>query len=108
MPTVWVLQENGNHDLSPAAAFGAIRVVCPPGDRPFSLEWTNERLDEMLDEWEVGDYFVLTGDPLVIMALGAKLVELWSDGELVKFLKWDRRRNCYIEVDVNSGVMGYE
>ena len=99
MATVWVVQESGRFDISPAQKFGEIKVILPPGDTNFSYEYTTQKIDQALDAAEPGDYLLLTGDPV---AIGVATALMYSKNlGALKFLKWLPRELRYLPVTVD-------
>ena len=99
MATVWVVQESGRFDLSPAQQFGDIKVILPPGDTNFSYEFTSQKIEQALDAAKPGDYLLLTGDPV---AIGITTVLMYTkDLGPLKFLKWLPRELRYLPVTVD-------
>lgn len=80
-------------DLTPAEHFGELVFLLPRGNVPNDLEETVSTLRLRLELYSPNDYLLLLGDPVAI-ALAAIVAAEFSR-ERVKFLKWDRRQQCY-------------
>lgn len=100
MPIVYVVQEQPNHDLAPAMEFGRIKTILPPGDANFSYEFTVSKLREVLRDFQLDDYLLLTGDPVAI-GLATTIVFNNSYPEPVNMLKWMRRERKYLPVKIS-------
>jgi len=98
MPTVYVVQEQPNHDISPARKFGEVKCILPPGDANFSSRHVYDQLNEALGGFNVSeDFLLLSGDPTAI-AMAAVIIDRLSaptDEQELRLLKWDRRMKEY-------------
>lgn len=98
MPIVYVIQEQPNHDISPARRFGEIRCLLPPGDANFSSHHIYTQLQADLADFKIGeDYLLLSGDPTAI-AMAAVVIDRLAcptDEQELRLLKWDRRMKEY-------------
>jgi hypothetical protein len=98
MPTIYVVQEQPNHDISPARKFGDIKCILPPGDANFSSHHVYNQLHEALEDYQIGeDFLLLSGDPTAI-AMAAVIIDRLSaptDEQELRLLKWDRRMREY-------------
>lgn len=103
MPTVYVVQEQPNHDISPARKFGDIKCILPPGDANFSSDHVYQQLYEALAsfDWRQ-DFLLLSGDPTAI-AMAAVIIDRLSmpkDEDMLRLLKWDRRMKEYFVTSI--------
>lgn len=101
-PTVYVVQDNGNKNLTPAMGFGTIKVLANRdlpcfGDNTHALRRVREGLKDYDPET---DFIILTGDPLLILAVGGFITE--AHGK-VRCLKWDRQNEKYLFVEMQLG-----
>lgn len=80
-------------DLTPAAHFGDLVFLLPRGNVPNDLDETLATLRKGLEMYTPSDYLLLLGDPVAI-ALAAVVASNVSR-ERLRFLKWDRRQQCY-------------
>lgn len=103
MPTIYVVQEQPNHDISPARRFGDIKCILPPGDANFSSHHVYEQLHEALEGFKIGeDFLLLSGDPTAI-AMAAVIIDRLSaptDEQELRLLKWDRRMKEYFVTSI--------
>ena len=103
MSTVFVVQENGKIDISPALDYGDIHVLLPPGDTNFSYPFVAQKIQQDVDLLaKPGDYLLLTGDPVAIglasIALNRTLAKF--GGAKLQFLKWMPRESRYLSISV--------
>lgn len=84
------------HDLSPAAAYGDIQILMPPGAISLSPGPTMDSLARKLDDFSDDDSLLLLGDPILI-AMAAAICS-WKNRGVVGVLKWDRNTGKYIRV----------
>lgn len=52
--------------------------------------------------WRDGDYLVLVGDYALVAFAGFVLGEYTENGEKLRFLKWDRRKESYVPLIVRD------
>ena len=101
MPTVYVIQEQRNHNISPALKYGEIKVLLPPGDANFSAQDTYNQLQRgVCDYVSRHDYLLLTGDPVMIV-LATHIAARQAFGPDIKLLKWDRQTSQYLVIEVS-------
>lgn len=102
---VYVCQEKGRKvdgvwvrefDLTPAARFGDIEILLPPGQSLFATVPVVRALKEKLKNFNDDDYLLPIGDPSVMIAAG--MVASHINHGRVKILKWDRIVGDYIPV----------
>lgn len=96
---VYVVQESPNKNLLPAAEFGEVTVLLPPGNVVFSAAPTVRRLREGLKAFSDSDYLLLIGDPAAI-AIASAIAAEYNRGHM-NLLKWDRQEQKYFTVEVN-------
>ena len=100
MPTVYVVQEMPNHDISAAMRFGEIKVLLPSNTQiAFSTVPTVRTLRRKLRDYKEGDTLLLTGDPVAI-GLACSIAAFYNAGRYTA-LKWDRREKLYIPVKID-------
>lgn len=97
---VYVVQEVLGKNILPAAEFGQIEVLLPPGQIAFQPGPSIERLCQKLKNITAKDHLLLIGDPAAI-ALAAIIAGKYTGGEL-QFLKWDRECKQYFVIKVNT------
>lgn len=97
MSTVYVIQEQPRHDISPALEYGKIEVLLPPGDFNFSQQAVCDTLIEKLKSFGPEDWLLLTGDPSAIAMVGSIVTLLGWD---LRMLKWNKNNRKYIPVIV--------
>lgn len=101
VPKVYVIQEQRNHNISPALKYGEIKVILPPGDMNFSVNDTLARIERELTTFNYKeDYLLLTGDPIAIALAGWVLCDLLGFNDHIRFLKWDRHTTSYLPITV--------
>jgi hypothetical protein len=99
MPIVYVTQEVGNKNISPALKYGEIHVLLPPGQVTFSIGPASFELNRQLSKYTKDDYLLLIGDPIAI-GLACAIAAKQTNGEL-KLLKWDKQEMNYIPLTMN-------
>lgn len=109
MPKVYVTQEKARKqdgiwipefDITPAAEFGKIEILLPPGQSFFSTVPTIRMLKEKLKDFTEDDYLLPMGDPSIMIA--AAMVAGEISGGKVKLLKWDRFQQVYVEIKIDT------
>lgn len=97
--TVFVVQDSPGKNLTPALRHGRIRVLCPVGDRPFTIDSDVIRIYDALRDYQRGDFILPIGDPVLIGISVALACE--KTGGYVNILKYDRQERDYIPVPIN-------
>lgn len=108
MTTVWVPQQPSRYDkaydvwvpsinLTPAAIYGEIEILLPPGASPIALSPIKQALKEKFANSTSDDLLVAVGDPSLI-ALCAVL--LAQKHQRLNMLKWDKNNGNYFKVEV--------
>lgn len=87
-------------DLSPAAEFGTVEVLMPPGHSFFSPVPVIRALKEKLKNFSDEDYLLPIGDPSIMVA--AALIAGEQNHGRVKLLKWDRFQQAYIPIQLDT------
>lgn len=109
MAVVFVIQEKAKKqagvwvpefDLSPAAEFGKIEVLMPPGQSFFSPVPVIRALKEKLKDFSDNDYLLPIGDPSIMVA--AAMIAGQQTGGRIKLLKWDRFQQTYIPIQLDT------
>lgn len=91
-------------DLTPAEAFGTVRVVLPPDRRPPPPAQALSLLRPALHEFTSRDYIAMAGDTeLLICAVLLAVRRL--GGKMPALLKWDGRERAYHEVTIPENVL---
>lgn len=99
-PVVYVCQDLGNKDLSPALEFGDIKVIrqydVPVYGDTFPV---TQEVGKVLEDLNPDTDFILpTGDPVLI---GLVFSVIAQRSRKVKVLKWDRQRRQYWPITLN-------
>ncbi len=97
--TVFVVQDSPGKNLTPALRHGRIEVLCPRGDRPFSIDADVIRIYDKLRTFVRGDFILPIGDPVLIGIAVALACEKTSG--FVSILKYDRQEQEYIPVPID-------
>ena len=84
-------------DLAPAAAFGDLVFCLPNGPVMLSPAPVEDRLREVLKDFNDDDYLLPVGDPGAISVASAIASE-FNRGKF-KILRWDRRGSRYLKVE---------
>jgi len=100
--TVYVVQESMKFNLLPAAEYGELQTLLPPGQVMLATAPTIRALREKLRTFSDSDYLLAIGDPIAI-GLSVALAAGFNGGK-IKMLKWDRQEHRYyaIEADLNG------
>jgi hypothetical protein len=100
VPTVYVVQEMPNHNISSAIKYGDVQILLPhTAQIAFSIAPIVRRLMRALHNFKDEDYLLLTGDPVAIGLTCA--VAAQANSGRFNVLKWDRREYLYIPVKIN-------
>jgi hypothetical protein len=84
-------------DLKPAAEYGELVFLLPPGRLPMDPTPTIQALQKGLEDYQPEDFLLLVGDPRAI-AFAAAIAADKTDGQL-RLLVW--QRDHYIPVRAN-------
>lgn len=109
-PVVYVVQEptRWNHaarmmertiDISPAAVYGRLEILLPPGKVMLSTQPMVQELRKKLKDFSDRDHLLAVGDPSAIAA-AAMVAAMYNHGR-IKMLKWHRETQAYISVQVD-------
>lgn len=108
MSKVYVVQEplrfDGQNlvpafDLTPAAEFGQMEVLLPPGNTMLAPVPAMRTLREKLKHFSDDDYLLGVGNTAAIA--GAAMVAGYYNHGRVKLLQWDKRLKQYIKVEMD-------
>lgn len=100
MPTVYVVSETNQHNISPAMQYGAIETILPPNAQiAFSIAPTIRRIKRKLEKFSDDDYLLFIGDPTAIGVVSAVAASI-NNGRY-KCLKWDKFEKKYIPIQVD-------
>ena len=100
MSTVFVIQDFGTWNLTPALEYGKIKVLLPARRQIiFSSAPTVNRLREQLRQITEDDYLLLSGDPAAI-GVASAIVSDYLNGKL-NLLKWDKQERTYYPININ-------
>lgn len=109
MPVVFIPQEKARKidgtwvpefDLTPAAEFGEVEVLMPPGHSFFSPVPVIRTLKEKLKNFSDEDYLMPIGDPSIMVA--AAMIAGEQNHGRIKLLKWDRFQQAYIPIQLDT------
>jgi hypothetical protein len=99
-PTVYVVTETGNHNITPAMDFGEIVVILPPRAQiTFSVVPTVNRIKRALANFTDDDYLLFIGDPVAISVVSS--VAASRNHGRYKCLKWDKFERRYIPIQID-------
>ena len=99
MSVVYIIQDFGQWNLTPAQEYGQVKVLLPARRQIiFSSAPVVSRLREGLRDVTVDDYLLLAGDPAAIGSASAIVAE--KLGQL-NLLKWDKQERTYYPVRIN-------
>jgi hypothetical protein len=105
MPTVFVVQEMPNHNLTPAMKFGEMKILLPTYNQiAFSTAPTIRTLRNKLRNYTDEDFLLLAGDPVAI-GLACSIAAFFNNGRYTA-LKWDRREHLYLPVRIDVTQKG--
>lgn len=99
MSTVYVVQESPKYSALPAAEYGDLKVLLPPGQIMLATAPTVSQLRAKLKDFDDNDFLLAMGDPIAIglaVAIAAN-----NNGGRIKMLKWDRREHRYYAIEAN-------
>ena len=111
-PKVYVLQElpgtkagTPKINIMSASKFGEFRFLLPefsqiifsPGPLIFKLR-------NLLKEYTIKDYLLLTGDPAII-GVACSIVSEFTNGKY-NLLKWDKQDRLYYPIEINLNEKG--
>jgi hypothetical protein len=100
MPTVYVVSETKQHNITGALNWGEIKVILPPNAQvAFSVEPTVARIKRMLANFGDEDYLLFIGDPTAIGIISA--VAAHRNKGRFKCLKWDKFERRYIPIQID-------
>lgn len=106
-PIVYIVQEpvrrnrttgelEAAFDLTPAAAYGDLQILLPPGNVMLSSKPMTDKLTHALRKFTDDDYLLAIGDPTAY-ATATAIAAKHNMGRY-KLLKWDRESRAYISV----------
>tara|TARA_R100001377_G_scaffold35954_2_gene19957 strand:+ start:170 stop:511 length:342 start_codon:yes stop_codon:yes gene_type:complete len=99
--TVFVIQEMPYKDVLSAAEYGELKSIIEPGYQLLlSPNPITDKIINALKDFNDEDYLLLIGDPSIIGIATA----VASDINMGRFkvLKWDRRREKYFPISINT------
>ena len=83
-------------DLTPAANYGDIEILLPPGPVALSPSPMINELKKKLAHFKDEDFLVAVGDPTAIMA--ASIIAARANNGVINALKWDKQSRSYIKI----------
>jgi len=105
-PKVFIVQDTGTLNFTPALNFGDPVVInrlgYPPFITSFQKQWFRNLSQKLQQFNSERDYLLLVGDPISI-ALSFHIIAKYSQS--IKCLRWDRQTMSYIPVivKINGG-----
>lgn len=100
MPTVYVVSETEQHNITSALNWGDVKPILPPNAQiVFSTGPTVSRVKRMLAKFSDDDYLLFIGDPTAIGIVSA--VAAHRNKGRFKCLKWDKRERRYIPIQID-------
>lgn len=88
-------------DFSQAVRYGELVFLLEPDANPFRPnEDVISALTDQLYDFNTMDFLLLTGNP-VLIGWATAIAAQMSKGS-VRFLQWNGRRKCYLEVAANN------
>ena len=85
-------------DLTPAAVYGDLKVILPPGNVMLSPAPMIAKLKHELRNFCDDDYLLAVGDPAA-MTTAAAIAAKFNRGKYA-LLKWDREARAYITIPI--------
>ena len=109
-PTVYIVQEpmrrnrstgemEPSFDLTPAAAYGDLKIMLPPGNVSLSPGPITAKLQHALRNFNDDDFLLAIGDPRAY-ATATAIAAKFNRGRYT-LLTWDRETRAYIAVTYN-------
>lgn len=100
MPTVYVVSETLQHNITGAMDYGRLETILPPNAQiAFSVVPTVNRIKRKLRNFTDQDYLLLIGDPSAI-GITCAVAAMNNNGRF-KCLKWDKRERRYIPLEID-------
>lgn len=87
-------------DFTPAAKYGQLEVLLPPGPIALNPGPMIHELRNRLQHYSDEDYLLCAGDPTAIAA--AAIMAAKANRGVVNLLKWDKRADCYVTVRLET------
>jgi len=91
-------------DLTPAAVYGDIEILLPPGPVMLATAPMNDKLRYALRNFCDDDYILPTGSPPAMLAAG--FYAAYHNRGRYKILQWDKRSRQYIVIPVDYNRKG--
>tara|TARA_R110000803_G_scaffold24702_8_gene59346 strand:- start:349 stop:690 length:342 start_codon:yes stop_codon:yes gene_type:complete len=99
--TVYVIQEMPYKDVLSAEEYGDLKSVIEPGYQlVLSPDPITQKIKNVLKDFNDNDYLLLIGDPSII-GLACAVASDINMGRF-KVLKWDRKREKYFPIEMNT------
>lgn len=86
-------------DLAPAAEYGQVEILMPHSQSMLAPVPTVRVLKEKLETFSDDDYILPVGDPALISTVA--IVAAHKNNGRVKFLKWDKRLQRYLVIQID-------
>lgn len=97
--TVYVVQDSPKFNLLPAAEYGELQTLLPPGQVMLATAPTIRVLRDKLRNFSDDDFLLAIGDPIAI-GLSVALAAGFNGGK-IKMLKWDRQEHRYYALEAD-------
>jgi hypothetical protein len=97
--TVYVVQDSPKFNLLPAAEFGDLQTLLPPGQVMMATAPTIRILRDKLRNFSDSDYLLAIGDPIAI-GISVAIAAGFNRG-VIKMLKWDRQEHRYYAIEAD-------
>lgn len=93
MPTVYVIQNDNNKDLSDAKRYGDLEAVFFNPRKPYDTNFLLDMAHKVLSKITKYDYILMLGDPALCGVCTAVAREYCDE---INILSWDRRSFSYL------------
>ena len=102
MSTVWLVHVDKRRDYSAADEHGNVREVFSSIGRDFDPYAAIEHAKRVFQEYQEGDYIVMSGDPTLCSICVAVVAEMWG---LCSVLRWDKNKLKYDKIILNFDIL---
>ena len=100
--TVYVVQESPKFNLLPAAEYGDLQTLLPPGQVMMATAPTIRVLRDKLRSFSDSDFLLAIGDPIAI-GMSVAIAAGFNSGK-IRMLKWDQGPLCQALVRLQGGT----
>jgi hypothetical protein len=102
MSTVWLVHVDKRRDYSAADEHGNVQEVFSSIGRDFDPYAAIEHARRVLQEYQEGDYIVMSGDPTLCSICVTVVAEMW---DICQVLRWDKNKLKYDKIILNFSVL---